>query len=176
MEGDFFNTRGFYSRAISSYLKALDYNEAVPYAEYGLASAYFSLEEDSSALDRYDAAGQGLSELSGDDNELRYRIFYNTGIIHFERGEYDEAVKAFRDALKVDGSRIEAKRNLELSLMTINRAGTPQAASSSEKTESGREGTDGSGSAIFEYLRQKEQEQWKSREWESSGEPSGPDY
>jgi len=178
MEGNFFNARGFYTEAISSYLKALYYDEAVPYAEYGLASAYFSLEEGNAALERYRAAEQGLSELRGEDPELRYRIYYNTGIIHFEKGEYNEAARAFRDALKVDGSRIDAKRNLELSLLTINRSSSPQTASSSGNTEEGREGTSSSGenSALFEYLRQKEQEQWKSREWTGEDDSSGPDY
>jgi len=175
MEGNFFNTRGFYTKAISSYLKALDYSEAVPYAEYGLASAYFALEENNAALERYRAAEQGLSESGEKDPELSYRIKYNMGVIHFEKGEYSGAVKAFRDALEVDGSRIEAKRNLELSLLTFNRSSSPQTASS-EKTESGLQGANGNGSVLFEYLRQKEQEQWKSREWTGESESSGPDY
>ena len=176
MEGNFFNARGFYTEAISSYLRAMDYDEAVPYAEYGLASAYFALEEASAALDRYRAAEEGISQFSSGDQELRYRINYNMGIIHFEKSEYSEAARAFRDALKVDGSRIDAKRNLELSLLVINRTNSPQAASSQGRTESGREGTGGSSSALFEYLRQKEQEQWKSREWESESDSSDPDY
>ena len=177
MEGNFFNSRGFYLEAISSYLKALEYDEAAPYAEYGLGSAYFSLEENAAALERYNAAEKDLLELKqGGHQELKYRIYYNTGIIYFEKGEYDEAAKAFRNALKVDGSRIEAKRNLELSLLTIERNNSPQAASSERKAENGREGTSESSSVLFEYLRQKEQEQWKSREWSSESESTGPDY
>jgi len=176
MEGNFFNTRGFYLEAISSYLKALEYDEATPYAEYGLGSAYFALEEGEAALERYKDAGKGLFDLKQDaHHELRYRIYYNSGIIYFERGEYDEAVKAFRNALKVDGSRIEAKRNLELSLLTVERSNSP-AASSERKAEMGREGTSGGSSVLFEYLRQKEQEQWRSREWTSESESAGPDY
>ena len=177
MEGNFFNTRGFYTDAISSYLKALNDTEAAPYAEYGLASAYFSLEEGEAALERYKAAEMDLLELKGDDHpELRYRIYYNMGIIYFEKGEYAEAAKAFRDALKVDGSRIEAKRNLELSLLTINRTSSPQAISPQGKTEDGRQGSGGASSTLFEYLRQKEQEQWKSKEWTEENDTSGLDY
>jgi len=176
MEGNFFNARGFFTEAISSYLRALDFNEAAPYAEYGLASAYFSLEEGSAALERYRAAAQGLSGIAGDKTEMRYRIYYNMGIIHFEKGEYSEAAKSFRDALKYDGSRIEAKRNLELSLLIINRVSSPQTASSPGSTESVPQGTGGSGSALFEYLRQKEQDQWKSKEWKSESDSLGPDY
>ena len=174
MEGNFFNSRGFYLEAISSYLKALEYDEVVPYAEYGLGSAYFALEEGEAALERYRTAER---EIRGEDkSELKYRIYYNTGIIFFERGEYDEAAKAFRNALKMDNSRIEAKRNLELSLLTLERSSPPQAASSERKAENASEGEGGGSSALFEYLREMEQEQWRSREWLSEGESSGPDY
>ena len=177
MEANFYNARGFFTEAISSYLKALDYDEAAPYAEYGLGAAYFALEENSAALDRYRSAERGISELKqGDHRELRYRISYNSGIIHFEKGEYNEAVQAFRDALKTDGSRIEAKRNLELSLLTVVRTSSPQTNSPEGKTEGGREASGGNSSVMFEYLREKEQEQWKSREWAAESDPSGLDY
>ena len=178
MEGNFFNTRGLYTEAISSYLRAMDYDEAVPYAEFGLGAAYFSLDESAAALERYAAAENGLSASSREGHEeLSYRIFYNMGIIYFEKGEYSEAARAFRDALKADGSRIEAKRNLELSLLTVTRSNSPQAASPEGGTEEGRAGGgSGGSSALFRYLRQKEQEQWKSREWTGESGESGPDY
>jgi Ca-activated chloride channel family protein len=178
MEGNFFNTRGFYTEAISSYLKALAYEEIAPYAEYGLGAVYFSMEEGEAALERYRAAEQVLMEMNRQDHgELRYRILYNTGIIHFEKGEYDEAVQAFREALKIDGGKIEAKRNLELSLLTINRTNSLQAASAESRTEEGSEISGRGGSQVlFEYLKQKEQNQWKSREWSGEGESAEPDY
>ena len=175
MEGNFFNARGLYTEAISAYLKAHEYE--APYAEYGLGSAYFALEEGDAALDRYKAAEKDLDEIKRERHtELRYRINYNMGIIHFEKGNYEEAAQAFREALKVDGSRIEAKRNLELSLLTISRSTAPQASSLQRRTESGHEGLPGSSSVLFEYLKEKEREQWKSREWTGEGNSSGPDY
>ena len=175
MEANFFSTRGFYTEAISSYMKALDYE--APYAEYGLGTAYFALEEGSAALERYKAAIKSLDELRPEQHtELRYRLYYNMGIIHFEKGNYEEAAGAFRDALKVDGSRIEAKRNLELSLLTITRNNPPQAASSQGRVEGSQQGLAGNSSALFEYLKEKEQEHWKSREWTEESDFSGPDY
>ena len=173
MEGNFFNTRGLYTQAISSYLRALNHEEAAPYAEYGLGSAFFALEEGSAALERYREAAIGLANRQQDHPELRYRIYYNTGIIFFEQGEYDEAVQAFRNALRVDGSRIEAKRNLELSLISAERQA--QAAASFPGDE-GQETSMGRASVLFDYLRAKEQEQWRSREWSGESDYSGPDY
>ena len=163
MEANFYNSRGHYTEAISAYLKALDHEDAQPYAEYGLASTFFALEEGSAAMGHYEEAEKSLGRKREDHPELRYRIYYNRGIIHFENGEYTEAADFFKRALKVDSSRIEAKRNLELSLLTIARS--PQSASSQEKTEDDDESSNNGASALFEYLSQKEQEQWKSREW-----------
>ena len=176
MEGNFYNVRGFYTEAISSYLKALNYE--APYAEYGLGSAYFALEEGSAALDRYREAVKGIEELDpGNHTELRYRIHYNSGIIHFEKGNYEDAARAFRDALKVDGSRIEAKRNLELSLLTISRTpAVPQSVSSMREDENNQEGSKGSSAVLFEYLKTKEQDRWTSREWTGESTYTGPDY
>jgi len=173
MEGNFFNVRGFYTDAISSYLKARNYE--APYAEYGLGSVYYSLDESSAALERYKAAEEDLSQLKQEDHkELRYRIYYNSGIIYFEKGDYEEAARAFRSALKEDGSRIEAKRNLELSLLTISRNKAPQASSS--EVQNASEGASASNTAIYNFLREMEQEQWKSREWTDESGSSGPDY
>ena len=174
MEANFFSTRGLYTGAISSYLKALEYEEAAPYAEFGLASSFFALEEGEAALDRYRQAEMFLEHRSEDHTELKYRIHYNMGIIYFVNGEFDEAANEFRQALKIDGSRIEAKRNLELSLFTS--AINPPQTASSQEAEDGRKGSGGGSSVLFEYLKEKEQEQWKSREWSEENNYSGPDY
>jgi Ca-activated chloride channel family protein len=175
MEANFFNTRGLFTEAIASYLKALNHDEAVPYAEYGLAYVFSALDEGEAALDRYIEAEKSLLLNSEDHPELRFRIHYNMGIIYFENENYEEAINSFKEALKVDSSRIEAKRNLELSLLSIARSNTPQGTSSQE-AEDGRQGTGGGSTVIFEYLKAKEQEQWKSREWTGENSYSGPDY
>jgi Ca-activated chloride channel family protein len=179
MEGNFFNSRGMYTEAIASYLKALDYPDAAPYGEYGLGSAYFALDEGKAALERYKEAEKELENPEAglnkeDHRELRYRIRYNSGIIHFEEENYAEAVKAFREALEIDGGRIEAKRNLELSLLTLSRK--PQAGSVNSGAGRDQEGGGAGTSALFDYLRKKEQDQWKSREWQAESDPAAADY
>jgi Ca-activated chloride channel family protein len=175
MEGNFYNSRGMYTEAIASYLKALDYPDAAPYGEYGLGSAYFALNEGKAALERYREAEKELENLEkGNHRELRYRIHYNSGIILFEEGDYNEAAAAFKNALKVDGSRIEAKRNLELSLLFSLSRNSPQTGSTD--SGAGEEDGDAGISSLFEYLRKKEQDRWKNREWQADSGPAGPDY
>ncbi|MDR1353049.1 MAG: tetratricopeptide repeat protein [Treponema sp.] len=177
IEGGFHHTWGRYAEAIESYRKALAYSEAAPYAEYGLGVIYLALDEDEEAMNRFEAASLSLETLekdgenaAGEHRELRYRIQYNSAVIHFQRGNYAGAAAGFRRALETDGSRIEAKRNLELSLLSLDRGGH----SESSLIDGGN--NTGGREILFDYMRQKEQEKWRSREWAESETPSGPDY
>jgi Ca-activated chloride channel family protein len=174
MRGNFFNSQGMYTEAISSYLEALRYPETAPYAEYGLGSVYLSMSEDNAALQRFSAAETALRTFPREDHrELIYRIHYNAGVVRFQGGDFTGAAAQFRGALEADSARIEAKRNLELSLLFLIRQNAAAAASAPpagiEESRSGPE-------ALFDYLRRKEQDQWKSREWIEDTVPSGPDY
>jgi Ca-activated chloride channel family protein len=171
MEGSFYNARGMYTEAIAACLEALDYSDAVPYAEYGLGTIYFSLDEGEAALERFAAAEEAAALLPGEHRELGFRIHYNTGVVRFQRGDYPLAAEEFKRALMVDGSRVEAKRNLELSLLAIHGQSAAGSASLIEAL-SGDAGTD----TLFDYLRQKEQDRWKSREWAGDAGTPGPDY
>ncbi|MDR1030580.1 MAG: tetratricopeptide repeat protein [Treponema sp.] len=174
MEGNFFNSRNRYTQAISAYLKALKYAEARPYAEFGLGTAYFSLDEGAVALKRFAAALEALNAMPKEAApELVYRIHYNSGVVQFKEGDYAGAVTSFRQALQTDGSRIEAKQNLELSLLALARGNNPSAVSSREGVAAD---TEAGVSALFEYIHQKEQNQWRSREWIEAVPFTGPDY
>jgi Ca-activated chloride channel family protein len=170
IEGNFFAARGMYTGAASAYLRALEYDEAAPYAEYGLGLVYFSLDEGKAALERYGASETIVKTLpSGEHRELRYRIPYNAGLVLFGQGDYAGAASAFRAALEIDSGRIDAKRNLELSLLSLSR----------ESADTGQKGEGRSPEAaeavVFDYLRRKEQNQWRNREWIEE-ETAGPDY
>jgi len=96
MEANSLTARGRYTEAITVYLRAREYGEAAPYAEYGLASVFFALDEGEAALERYNAAAAALRVQAEGQNELAFRVHYNSGIIHFENGDYAAAAAAFR--------------------------------------------------------------------------------
>jgi Ca-activated chloride channel family protein len=173
MRGNFFNSQGLYTEAILAYMDALEYSETAPYAEYGLGSVYLSLDERSAALEHFAAAEERLKTSRREDHrELIYRIHYNSGVVHFYAADYGGAAGQFRTALENDGSRIEAKRNLELSLLSLSRQSGTAASSLSVKAEEQRNGPQ----VLFEYVRQKEEDQWKSKEWIEDVPVFGPDY
>jgi len=167
IEANFLSSQGKFTEAAVQYAKALEYEDSAPYAEYGLGSAYFSMGEEESALDSF---AKAVNLLDGQpqklNRELRYRIFYNTGVVLFSKGDFSGAADSFRDALKTDGRKTEAKRNLELSLLSIAR----------QNTAVGERREDEGISALFDYIRQKELEQWTNREWQAEEDSNEPDY
>ena len=167
IEANYLNSHGRYDEAIAAYLKALDYEDSSPYAEYGLGLTFYSLDERKAAIKRYENSQKMLETLTdGGHRELRYRNYYNSGVILFEEGDFHSAAAAFKEALRIDPGRIEAKRNLELSLMSI----------SMEKESNNRETRQETREILFEYIQEREQQQWKSREWSAEEKYTGPDY
>jgi len=168
MEANYLNSHGRYDEAIVSYYRALNYKDAAPYAEYGLGLSYYLLDESTAALNRYNNSQRILQTLSDSEHrELRFRNYYNSGIIFFENGDFNSAADAFKEALRTDPRKVDAKRNLELSLMSI-----VMESSRDNRTETRNEARE----VIFDYIRQQEQQQWKSREWAPEENFPGPDY
>ncbi|GHV25642.1 hypothetical protein AGMMS4952_03920 [Spirochaetia bacterium] len=173
LRGNFFNAQGMYTEAILAYLEALTFPETAPYAEYSLGSVYLSLDEGAAALRHFSAAEEGLANLLREDHrELIYRIHYNRGVVLFHAGDFGSAADQFRAALETDGSRIEAKRNLELSILSLSQQDSGAAASLSLNPGARQSES----RVLFDYIRRKEQDQWKSREWAGDTGSAGPDY
>ncbi|MCL2196145.1 MAG: VWA domain-containing protein [Treponema sp.] len=168
IEANYLNSRGRYDEAMITYLKALGHDDSAPYAEYGLGLTFYLLDEGEAALNRYTDSQKLLEKFSANEHrELRYRNHYNTGVILFEEGEYRLAADSFKEALKEDPRRLDAKRNLELSLMSVNMETNTKSRSRSQEELK---------EVLFEYLRQEEQQKWKSREWAPEENQTGPDY
>jgi Ca-activated chloride channel family protein len=168
IEGTFFHARQRYNEAAASFLEASSYDETAPYAQYGLGVTYLAMGEDKAAFGRLTTAAALAS--AEKNHELQYRVHYNMGVIHFEEGDYTAAAGEFRKALESDGRYIEAKRNLELSLLSLDQKEKERASTGVD------EQTGEDNEILFDYLRQKEQDRWKSREWTGEDASSGPDY
>ncbi|MDR0319928.1 MAG: VWA domain-containing protein [Treponema sp.] len=168
IEANYLFSRGRYDEALIPYLKALNHKEAAPYAEYGLGLTFYSLDEGEAGLKRYQNSQRMLGAFSENEHrELHYRNHYNSGIIHFENRDFRAAAYEFREALRADPRKIDAKRNLELSLMSI---------SMESDTEKRTEAQEEQREILFEYLRQEEEQRWKSREWAPEENNTGADY
>jgi len=170
LEANYLQTRGRYDEALLRYFKAQDFEDAAPYAEYGLGLTFYMLDEGKAALKSFENSQKILETLpGGEHSELRFRNSYNSGIILFEEGDYKSAAEAFKNALRADGRKIEAKRNLELSLMSAARQTKENNKNENRNNNETRE-------LLFDLIREEEQRLWKSREWAQEEKPTGADY
>ena len=173
LEGTFFWHQGEYQKAVSGFMDSMATAEELSdtrlhqYSTYGLAATYIMQGETEAALSR-------LQELSPDAPEsLRFAALYNSGIIAYNQGHYQEAATLFRRALEVDGSNLDAKINLELSLGHDSRQ-SPAAAQELIPVQE-TPGDDFADAALFSLIRQQEQDRWKNQQDETAT-PTGDDY
>ena len=111
-------------------------------------------DEETAALEKLETI-----DLDAPDS-IRFATYYNMGIIAHKHGEYEKATEAFRQALLIDNTNIDAKINLELSLMentATAKAGTQNLTPVSESEyHSSVEDT------LFSIIRESEQNRWKN--------------
>lgn len=160
LRGNYYYSRGEYQSAIVDYLTHLEDEEMEPYVSYNLGNVYQALGEGSAALRMWSGAEEAEEE------ELRYRVLFNRGVFHFERGEYEEAFEEFKEALRVNNARVEAKINLELTLLRLN-AEEQLSPRGGGEGDSGGEEVGREALRVLEFVRRKEQQRWEAN---STGE------
>jgi Ca-activated chloride channel family protein len=202
LEGNFFMARDMPDKAEASYIRArsLAAPGDIPYAVYALAfvqlqrgekevaaeeaeesAATLLLDEAHALIARENAADtdrmtQAFRHGHGERHrELAYRIHYNVGLACYNAGKPEEAAWEFRQALLVDPSRIEAKRNLEISLAQMENRSSVET-SEVKTARPVREGATRGNSVLFDFIRQKETDRWKSWAWQSEEGDYSQDY
>ena len=141
---------------------------ALNYALYDLGTAYTMIGENDSALEQFKA-------ISDDSPQgIRYAALYNAGVIASRNQDFEEAQEYFKQALKIDSSRIEAKINLELSMQMGSAKGHQNESQSIQASQSEANPKDLE-KAVFEHIKENDQKQWKNSE-NQSNENSAEDF
>ena len=173
LEGRLEWNRKNYQQATANFLDALEHAEgrgdvlASQYALYGLAVTYLMQDESEATLERF-------SQLAPDaPAQLRFAVLYNTGILAHRKGNYEEAVQFFKQALAVDSTSVEAKINLELSLSEVGIQQKSQGQSMSSVSENND--SRALENEVYSIMRKKEQDKWKNQEQEKK-ESGSLDY
>ncbi len=139
------------------------------FADYGLALSYIEQNELKAAEGRLSVIDNTSSE------RLRSAVWYEKGICEYLSGNYSEAAACFRRSLEIEPSRVDAKINLELSLLQAESAEanagvfSPLQVSAAENRESAAE------NAVYSLIERKEIEQWR-KSAETVREMPVPDY
>lgn len=154
---------------LNAYEEAKSKSDSVSeqYALYGLASTYFMQDEDAAALERFKQVAPNAPK------EVQFAVLYNVGILYHRKGDYEGAANCFKQALLLNGTNVDAKINLELSLreeavLEKNKASSVSSVSVSSEQQVLQD-------VIYSVMREKEQNQWKKQE-EQSQEDASKDY
>ena len=142
LEGNYDFARGDLVRAIRHYRAAT--HAGSPVVAYNLANAYLARGETD--------AGLALLQRIADDAppELRRRVAFNLGHVHYRAGRYRDAALQFRAALMLGPESVDARINLELALRRM-RGGPPEAARPPAGPPAGAAETD-----LLERLREQQ--------------------
>jgi len=117
---------GKYEEAEKAYLNAEVKSPGRPEVLYNLGNTLIKQK-------KYDQAIQTLQKpAEKGDMGLQEYSWYNSGNAYFDSGEYQDAVKAYTNALRLNPTDIDAKYNLELAL---NKMEEQKQASSSENQQ-----------------------------------------
>ena len=108
-EGNKLFHRGDYPNAEVAYRKAIEKNPKNPQAPFNLGNSLMAQKKDSAAVEQFEAA----SRL--ETNPLRKsKSFHNIGVICQTHKMYDEAIEAYKNALRLNPDDDESRYNLVL--------------------------------------------------------------
>ena len=148
-----------------SVLEDMPQEQQRDYALFGLASTYISLEEYDAALEKLDLIVPEKTDDEYKDKALASAVFYNKGVIFVRRGDFPKALSFFKEAVLASSDNLDARINMELCdqriAMSKKKAGATemQGVSESKNAE-----LDAKTAALFNLIREKEQNQWKKME------------
>lgn len=150
-------SRGEYQPAIVDYLRAREVEEFQPWLAYNLGTVYHYLGESGAAVDQWELA------IGSDVADAGFGASFNQGVYLFEQGRYAAAFQSFRYALQLDPGSRAAKTNMELTLQRLE-AGSDIGSDrqSATGTSAGQSGADGGTTRMLDYIRRKQEQQWRA--------------
>jgi len=151
VQGNVSFRQGDWQTAMVAYLKAKNVDQRLqPYVTYNLANIYHNLGEVGVAFRLWNSAKADA------DPDLAFALAFNSGVAHYEQGQYAEATAFFREALRLRPSSLDAKINLELSAKKARLTGTPSDLVTVPPDPAAIQET----KRILDYVRQKEEARW----------------
>ncbi len=112
-EGNRLYREGKLEDALRLYEQAEKLEPSSPAVQYNIGNALYKLERYDQAYDRYRKA------FAAPQTPLAEGARYNAGNTHFARRNWGEAISNYKDALRIDPTDVEAKKNLELALRAM---------------------------------------------------------
>lgn len=111
---------GAYQKANFLYLQLLPNAHYPDFIAYNLGNVYYDLGVHEAALEQWESVSHSASA------PLRFKMFFNRGVLYYGRGEYQKAFDQFRSAILLNPAHLHgddvraAKKNLEICLQKLN--------------------------------------------------------
>ncbi|MBQ9630582.1 MAG: VWA domain-containing protein [Treponema sp.] len=163
-----------YREAIADFLRVAekaehsDKEDVLQYALYNLASTYIKQDEYTASLSCMDKIKNTAP------SSVLYATYYNYGLASYLNADYESAVVFFREALKIDNSKIDAKINLEIAQQQLIEQDSNLHESINIPVKDNSHSSVAE-QAVFQRIRENDQKQWKGSEV-SSKSSSAADY
>lgn len=168
LQGSIYWHQGRYQNATVSFLQVIDSavsrqnEQLLYYGVYNLAATYMKQNEQDSALQKMAIIDEKAPP------HVLFASYYNSGVIEYEKKNYEKASGFFKKALRIQSENIDAKVNLELSLLHIESEQKTSAMIISSLSES--KGVNSAQDTIFSIIRENEQNRWKNQQMENRSE------
>ena len=153
LRGNYAFGRGQYQTATVHYLTAEPREDHRQFVDYSSGNHAQALGELDAALQQWDVAATEAPD------EILFGVHFNRGVLYYELAQYASAYVEFRRALEIDGTSVDAKINLELSLQRI---GAPAPATRGVAEEAQEIGAQTA--RVLEYIRRKERQRWSAED------------
>ncbi|MBR7049391.1 MAG: tetratricopeptide repeat protein [Prevotella sp.] len=109
-EGNKLYRSGQYAQAETKYRKALEKNAGNVRASYNLGCALMKQGKTEEADKQFSL----VASSSQADKEFRSKNYYNKGVMHQNKKEYEKAIDAYKNALRLKPTDEHARKNLAL--------------------------------------------------------------
>jgi Ca-activated chloride channel family protein len=103
--------KGQYDKSIQKYQQAVQQTPNNPTANYNLGNAQFKNNKYDEAAHAYDATVENSK-----DSAMKEKGYYNKGVAMIRQKKLQESIDAWKNALKLDASDVDARENLEKAL------------------------------------------------------------
>ncbi|HZI95125.1 MAG TPA: VWA domain-containing protein [Patescibacteria group bacterium] len=112
-EGNRLYKEGKLTEALEKYKHAESLGPAVPALHYNIGNVLYKQGEFDKAYDEYRQA------FAAGERDLAEGARYNAGNSHFARKNWPDAIRNYQEALRMNPSDMDAKKNLELALLQM---------------------------------------------------------
>jgi len=154
LKGNYSYQKGDYQKALLHYLSTEVEGNHKERILFDIATVYYALGEGQPALELWEQTE------STTDEDVLFAAGFNSGVVYYQSGKFNEAYFAFRKALELKPSSLETKKNLELVLERLEAdTRSPQTRAPSSEPEISEDAR-----RILQYIKRKEGSRWTEKE------------